>query len=280
MAGAAVAGQLNGIEYGFATPADDAGLRALLRETPMGGTIRLTLEREPSFFESVFREGTRHYTICAREEGRIVAMASRTVWPTGVGYLHQLRIAPSHRHLTRAFLRIGFQMLRDTCLADETPYDVTTIVSDNRVARRLLEAGLPGLPTYRPLEKIVTMLIRAREGDAGWAPTICDLRAFKQVVVRGYGPLYRYSRWLLGLPPVGTVLPMAYVVNFNGDLDQLASAPVGCRWLALGLPATHPLVPAVKRRYRPWVYESTLYVVDERSASPDVGAVRWEVSWL
>ncbi len=42
MAGTIVASRL---ECGFATEADDAGLRALLRETPVGGAVRLTLER-------------------------------------------------------------------------------------------------------------------------------------------------------------------------------------------------------------------------------------------
>jgi hypothetical protein len=257
------------LEYGFATEADDAGLRALLRETPMGGAIRLTFEREPRFFDSVRREGIRHYTICARDAGRIVAMASRTVWPTGVGYLHQLRIAPSHRHLTRQFLRIGFRMLRETHAPDEASFDVTTIVSDNHVARRVLEVGLPGLPRYTPVERILTMLLPARAGFGA-----CDLRAFKQVVVRGYSPAIARWRWLLRLPPVGTVLPIAYV---NGDCQE---APRDCRWLVLGLPAAHPLVPVVKRRYRPRVCESTLYLVHEPGTPPDVGDLRWEVAWL
>ena len=276
MAGTTLTGRLSGLEYGFATEADDAGLRALLRETPMGGAIRLTLEREPSFFASVRREGSRHYTICVRDAGKIVAMASRTVWPTGVGYLHQLRIAPSYRHLTRQFLRIGFRMLRETHAADEAPYDVTTIVSDNHIARRVLEAGLPGMPTYRSIEKILTILVPAgrRSGNA------IDQRAYKQIVVRGYSPALSRWRWLLRLPPVGTVLPIVYIMNFNGDLDQLEGAPAGCRWLALGLPSSHPLVPVVKRRYGSRVYESTLYVVHEPGQTPDVGNLRWEVAWL
>jgi len=276
MAGTTLTGRLSGLDYGFATEADDAGLRALLCETPMGGAIRLTFEREPNFFASVRREGIRHYTICARDAGRIVAMASRTVWSTGVGYLHQLRIAPSHRHLTRQFLRTGFRMLAETHADDEAPFDVTTIVSDNHVARRLLEAGLPGLPTYLPVEKILTMLVPARRGGGN----AVDQRAHKQIVVRGYSPALARWRWLLRLPPVGTVLPIAYVVNFDGGLEQLDAAPKGIRWLALGLPATHPLVPAVMRRYRPRVYESTLYVVHEPGATCEIGPLRWEVAWL
>jgi len=265
MAGTTLTGRLAGLEYGFATEADDAGLRALLRETPIGGASRLTFERDPSFFASVRREGIRHYTVCVREAGKIVAMASRTVWPTGVGYLHQLRIAPSRRHLTRQFLRAGFRMLRETHAPDEAAFDVTTIVSDNTVARRVLEAGLPGLPIYRPVEKIVTMLLPARAGYGA-----CDLRAHKQVVVRGYGSLL--ARWMFRLP-VGSVLPIAYV-------GGASPAPADCRWLVMGLPAAHPQVPVLRRQFRPLVYESTLYVVHEPGTIPDIQDLRWEVAWL
>ena len=255
MAGPTLASQLI---CGFATEADEAGLRALLRETPLGGAIRLSFEREPNYFASVRREGIRHYTVCARDAGRIVAMASRTVWPTAVGYLHQLRIAPSHRYLTRQFLRTGFRMLRETHAADEAPYDVTTIVADNHVARRVLEAGLPGLPTYRPVETLVTMLLPA---DAGFGA--CDLRTHKQVVVRGTGAA------LLFRLPVGSVLPIAYVAGS-------AHVPADCRWLVTALPATDPRVAELRRKYRPLVYESTLHVVD----GPAPAHVHWEVAWL
>ncbi|MCG3150432.1 MAG: hypothetical protein PCFJNLEI_03918 [Verrucomicrobiae bacterium] len=261
MAGTTLTSQLT---CGFATDADDAGLRVLLRETPIGGAIRLSFEREPSYFASVRREGSRHYTVCAREAGQIVAMASRTVWPTGVGYLHQLRIAPSHRHLTRQFLRVGFRMLRESHAADEAPYDVTTIVSDNHVARRVLEAGLPGLPVYRPIEKIVTLLLPARAGFGAR-----DLREHKQVVVRGYDSIWA-QLWLR--LPVGSVLPIAYA-------DGSGNVPADCRWVVLALPASHPQLSELRRRYRPRVYESQLYVVHEPGAPFD-GPVRWEVAWL
>jgi len=269
MAGTTLTSQLANLAYGFATQADDAGLRQLLRETPIGGAIRLSFEREPSYFASVRREGSRHYTVCARDAGKVVAMASRTVWPTGVGYLHQLRIAPSHRHLTRQFLRIGFRMLRETRANDEAPYDVTTIVSDNAVARRVLEAGLPGLPRYSPVERILTMLLPARAGYG-----VCDLRRHKQVVVRGYSPTLARWRWWLRLPPVGTVLPIAHVTENGGK------PPPDCRWLVLALPASHPQVPVLQRKYRPRTYESTLYVVHEPGTSVPSAKVRWEVAWL
>jgi hypothetical protein len=41
----------------------------------------------------------------------------------------------------------------------EEPYDLTAVVSDNARARRLLEAGLPGLPSYRPFSPFVTLVM-------------------------------------------------------------------------------------------------------------------------
>src|SRR5882724_4131452 len=131
MAGTVVASRLSVLEYGFAGSAHDAGLRALLRETPMGGGIRLTLEREPNYFTAAHLEGERQYTIYAREADRIVAMASRSVrtlfvngTPQKVGYLGQLRVAASHRRRTREILRTGFAMLRETHAGDEASFDI------------------------------------------------------------------------------------------------------------------------------------------------------------
>jgi hypothetical protein len=43
---------------------------------------------------------------------------------------------------------------------------LTSIASDNVVARRLLERGLPGMPTYRPLCEFVTLVFRrVRNGE-------------------------------------------------------------------------------------------------------------------
>jgi hypothetical protein len=280
----------------FATTADDAGLRRLLRETPMPGAIQVSLEREPSYFAAAQAEGGRHYTVCARDAatGEIIAMGSRSVRelyvngiPQLVGYLSQLRVAPSCRHLSRSLVRRGFALLRETHALDEAPFDITTIVAGNDTARRLLEAGLPELPRYTPVERIWTMLLPVR-GSAqppvaplriADEPAPCprqfspvescpgpvwDQRAIKQIVVRGYSPWLRRCRWLLRLPPVGSVLPVAYLTRFPFTADDFTTArPQGCRWLAFGLSARHPLAEVVRKRYRPAVYESTLYIVHD-----------------
>lgn len=172
MAGSAAAGPVTPAEPGAAgyrvepaRPSDDAAIRALLRSHPMDGTIRLTLEREPSVWLAAVVEGRRHHTVVLREpsSGRLVAMGSRAVrlaWvdgrPAWLGYLAQLRRLPEARAHRRTLAQ-GYAACEATRQADELAYDLTAIVSDNRAARRLLERGLPGLPVYRPWSELVTL---------------------------------------------------------------------------------------------------------------------------
>jgi hypothetical protein len=332
----------------WARESDDAALRLLLRETPMDGRVRISLEREPSFFRAAEIEGDRHYTAVARSpvSGEIFGMCSRSVREVYVdgelrrlGYLSQLRVSPTRGKSGRTLLRYGFDYLRSTHRTDELPFDVTTVIADNVRARRLLEAGLPNLPSYRRLESLLTFLLPAPRGrgrsaqsvEAGsprlarsildclqrnarrfqFAPhwterNVCigglrwedfvvamkggrvvgcaarwDQRAFKQAVVRGYDPALRRWRPLLnlfgaGLPPVGGVLPFGFVSHLAVDEDdpdifsdligvaRSGAGREGCRWLALGLAARHPLAEQVRRQFRGTrEYESILYLVHE-----------------
>jgi len=231
----------------------------------MPGPIQISLEREPSYFAAGRREGGRHYTICAREvsSGSVVAMGSRAVHevfvngePRRVGFLGQLRIAPAHRRFGRFLLQKGFEFLQRTCASDESPFDITTIVASNAVARNTLEKALPGFPVFTAIERVMTMLLPVRRhllrvraqtdfsGVAGgndprlqFAPVHAnpearvhgvpgasvarwDQRTFKQAVVRGYSPLLRHMRWVSRLPRSGAPVPMAYLTSFRVDDDD------------------------------------------------------------
>jgi len=285
----------------FAVDTDDAGLRRLLRETPMPGSIQITLEREPGYFNAMNAEGGRHYTFCARDRatGELFAMGCRTVRelyvngrPQRVGYLSQLRIASSHRHLTRSLLVRGFGLLNKTRSNDEASFDITTIVAGNENARRILEHGLPHLPQYTAVERILTFLLpvrgwrNIRDGEASkngipdsriaypmqFAPVqpfpgpIWDQRTFKQIVIRGYAAWLGRCRRLMRLPPVGAVLPAIYLTRIPPDLNHLdamrkMAGAMGGRWLIFALAARNPWVNVLRRHYRPRIYESTLYVV-------------------
>jgi len=161
--------QRPGIVVEEARPEDDPELRRLLRDNPMDGEIRVSLEREPNAFLSAAVEGEPHRTIVARDPsgGGIVGMGSRSVWnafvngePRRLGYLSQLRVDRAWRGKKR-LLTGGYELIRSFREPDELPFDLTTIVADNQVARRLLGAGLPGLPAYREIEGFTTLVLPA-----------------------------------------------------------------------------------------------------------------------
>jgi hypothetical protein len=137
----------------------------------MNGRIRLSLEREPSFFRAASLEGDPHHTAVARPrpDAEPIAMCSRSVrerYVNGdvqrVGYLSQLRVVPAWRPRNRSLLRCGFEWLAGTRRPDEASFDLSTIVADNRPARRLLTARLPGLPVYTEADQIHTLLLPVR----------------------------------------------------------------------------------------------------------------------
>jgi hypothetical protein len=160
----------DGVRFDLATRADDAEIRRLLRENPMPGRISISLEREPDASLAGAVEGDVTHTIVARNggTGRLMAMGSvsvRDVWLNGMvartGYLGQLRL--DRRYRSRASIIIaGYRLFRE--LHDELGVELylTSIASDNMIARRFLERGLPGMPTYRPLDTFVTSMIEAR----------------------------------------------------------------------------------------------------------------------
>jgi hypothetical protein len=157
--------------FGIAQREDDADIRRLLRENALGGWIRLSLEREPDSFAADLGLSRSHAFLLARarDSGEAVGICERSVRDAFVGgnvarlpYLGSLRVAPAYRHRIRV-LRGGFASVR-TLLDDpaDLPFALTSITANNEAARRVLCAGLPGLPTYRPVGELSTFAIRTR----------------------------------------------------------------------------------------------------------------------
>jgi hypothetical protein len=169
-----------------ATAADDPAIRALLHARPMDGAIRVALTRDPDWRRAAAVEGERGLTLVFHHpaDGRFLGFAARSVRrryidgkPTWVGYLGQLRAVAGSVGLGR--LRRGYERFREARRPDEAPFDLTAILTDNHPARRLLERGLPGLPPYRPLAELETLILsttrrhlrsRRRRGDKGRSP--------------------------------------------------------------------------------------------------------------
>jgi hypothetical protein len=161
-----VAGNLR---FAVADRADEIDIRQLLRENALGGWIRLSLEREPDAFATDFGLSRSHAFVIARDRdtGEAVGVCERSVRDAFVNgearrlpYLGALRVASSHRHRIRV-LRGGFAAVRSLLDApSDLPFALTSITADNETARRVLGAGLPGLPAYQPVGEIMTFALR------------------------------------------------------------------------------------------------------------------------
>ena len=157
--------------FELADSGDDAALRHLMARTPMDGTVALTFQREPSYFDSNCVLGRNHQTIVCRdmEQNEIVGLGTRSVrdmYAGGqvqkVGYLSGLRSAESARN--RGLLARGYRFLRELHDADpDAPeYYLTTIAEDNAVAIDTLTSGRAGLPTYHQLSRLHTLVLPIR----------------------------------------------------------------------------------------------------------------------
>jgi hypothetical protein len=136
----------------------------------MEGELSISLEREPDFFAAAAVEGPRHHTVVARDtdSGRIVGLGSRSARRcylngrrTWLPYLGALRVDRAWRGNLRSMVQ-AYDFCRSLQAPDETPFCLTSIVADNRRARRLLEAGLPGMPVYRRAADMVTLAVPVR----------------------------------------------------------------------------------------------------------------------
>jgi hypothetical protein len=150
--------------FRVATEADDAVLRGMLRDNGMPTWVEMTIEREPSFFAGKNFAG-EEWAVIAEDEGDVVGMYTASILPVHVdgrparlGYLGGLRVNPQYRRNIR-FLREGYASIRAA-----VPWWFTIIATENTAARRLLEAGIPGLPAYHPLGDYVTFAIPTVRG--------------------------------------------------------------------------------------------------------------------
>lgn len=251
---------------------DEAELRRLLRELPMPGWVSVAFEREPHFFHESVIQGDRHDVMVARVGERLVGFATRSVrwrWvngqPARVPYISALRVEREWRGGKAT--RLGMDLLRSLRKPGETPYCITTIVSDNKAAQRALREHRPGYPRFRRRGGLVTLLIplwadrRLPGGAQTRAGTPGDLAdiAFclqRSSVHRQFAPIWRESDLrdpglMLGLKPSDFT-----VIDRDGRLsavvaiwDQRAFKQSVVRgyapWLRAARPLYNLLAPAV-----------------------------------
>lgn len=150
--------------FDLATPDDDAQLRQLFRETPMGQSIEVAFLREPNFFRAAGMQGDHVQVIVARRGDRIVAAGTRALrrsfingQETNAGYLADLRLHEEVRGGTVLFR--GYRFLRELHADGRADVYSTVIVEDNRRAISTIASGRAGLPTYTPLGRVLTPVI-------------------------------------------------------------------------------------------------------------------------
>ncbi len=162
----------------LASPADDPALRALLREVPVPGAVRLSYEREPWFFDADAALGDRVVTLAGRlapgaEPVAVVSRASRVVFvggePTRVGYVGGLRARPDRP--VRTLVGQGWTQLR--ALHDADPVALTTlaVTAENDRIRRLLSLARGDAPALTPVADVVTLAFFVHRRHRPPAPT-------------------------------------------------------------------------------------------------------------
>lgn len=161
------------IDYWVATRADEPAVRDILARISTGGQIRLSFQREPDALAGGFGAKSQQFIIARnRRTGDHVGVCERVVRDCFVNgevrrlpYLAALRVVPEYRHRL-GVVRGGFEAMR-RLLGEEgdLTWSLTSIMSDNRVAQRLLGANLRGMPRYEYVANLSTFVFTAH-GDA------------------------------------------------------------------------------------------------------------------
>ena len=163
-----------GLTYQKAGFDDDEEIRELLRGNDMDSWARMSIEREPSFFDGENLMG-QSSAIITRESSpphQVVGMYAMSEQmahvngdPTNTAYMGALRVNPEYRHKLR-ILKNGFASARALSGIDALTV-FTSVASENHAARRLLEANLKGMPCYTPVGDVESMGFSTRQGKAG-----------------------------------------------------------------------------------------------------------------
>ena len=228
------------ITYAVATREDESAIRSLLETNSMDAWVAITLRREPDYFaaEKLMGESTTVIAYKGEEKDVVVGMYACTFMQVFFGgeaasivYLGSLRVQPEFRHAIR-YLKHGFDSIPALIhYPASLPFMLTSIASENRRARRVLESNLKGMPTYLPLGELSTLIFAARN-DPGATPLVTQARkqdaaaiaAFYNAQARQYdfAPVLEVS-WLKTLDGSnGLRLEDFYLLhNSSGEIEAM-----------------------------------------------------------
>jgi hypothetical protein len=149
----------------FAAPADDAGIRGLLRRQAMPGRISLAFSRDPDFSLGCAITGDDYKIVVARSADEIVGVACRSVRhafingrPERLGYLGQLRVDERFRGCF--LVSRGFSLLAQLDRQDPVPAYLASIVDGNHQATGVLvQRRRRSFPQFREIAAFRTLAI-------------------------------------------------------------------------------------------------------------------------
>jgi hypothetical protein len=145
-------------QIGLANEGNDDQLRGLLRRSPIPGSISVTFEREPSFFDSCRVRGDFFQVGIGRDRrtGNVIGLGTRSVAlafvngrPMPLGYLADLRLDEQYRGGT--LIARGYRFLRHLHEDHRARLYTTMIFSGNHGALRTIASGRAGLPQYHDM---------------------------------------------------------------------------------------------------------------------------------
>ena len=195
------------IVYRLADRSSDGLLRSLLRDNDMESWVSLSFQREPDYFLGEGLMGDTYSVLVHHQyhPDKAMGMYSCSYLPVKLdgqgemlGYLGSLRVGEAYRNKLR-YLKQGYDSIRKLVPDQGSRKSwFTSIAAGNHQARRLLEAGLKGLPKYTPLGKLLTMAISTSRGrNTGILQPLAkqDIEAFVSFYNKATAE-YQYSPWL------------------------------------------------------------------------------------
>lgn len=188
----------------LATRADDDILRKGLRDNSMLSWVTMSVEREPLFFNVESTWLNERAVIVEDSSLNFVGMYTCIQYPIWIngqeadaGYLSGFRINRAYRGNLK-YIKAGYASIPHL-VPSPSGYWFTCIANENRPARRLLEAGIRGLPVYKTVGDIVTVAIpKSRNKRRGfWRPVqeveVARLCAFYNAGISGNALAHRLT---------------------------------------------------------------------------------------
>jgi hypothetical protein len=243
--------------FQLATDIHDEQIRRLLRDNPMPGPIRLSMEREPNYFAGSSIDGAESHSIVAIENDRAICAGSasaRQRFVNGsesrVGYLSGLRLDHSCHGRASILLR-GFQRFRD--LHREyagPPIYLMSILSRNQRAIRFLERNLPEMPTCRRLGEFAAFMIRCRARRRSRAGGL-TIREARQSDLPMIAALLNAQNRQQQFAPVWTAQSLGQCAELKAEDFRIAHDSAGCLVACAAIWDQRPLRQTVVRGYSP-----------------------------